>query len=273
MQSWSVPNRVFEHPKMCLQEEWDKISHETINRLVTYYKWCEKERWNYKEVKALLSQLYLECGKWRILINEMKLTRQSMNKARIHTCIACIEIKFQVNARTMLGVFVCIFPAVPTFSFGFVARNETNEMMGLSYFCAFAHWLKSIHCCKRGSSEAECQGCYLYLFSLRCFFSPLFIFFSLLTLLSFALSSSCLAEKVEWAIRRAGPALLRYLFVSNSLCRRGESPSTLCWQDHWAVGAICPTMPHLYQKIVCSGEREGERGEGERCWPSRSCYL
>lgn len=101
------------------------------------------------------------------------------------------------------------------------------------------------------------------LFALLFFF--LFLFFSLLTLLSFALSSSCLAEKVEWAIRRAGPALLRYLFVSNSLCRRGESPSTLCWQDHWAVGAICPTMPHLYQKIVCSGERGKERArERER---------
>ncbi len=88
--------RTVAHLKTCLQEEWDKITPETLHHLVssvpkTSFKCCEKE-WqkkkkcneHYKVVNALLSQLFLECvaglndRKGCIFTNDMKLTRQNM---------------------------------------------------------------------------------------------------------------------------------------------------------------------------------------------------
>ncbi len=80
--------RTVAHLKTCLQEEWDKITPETLHHLVSQslniFKCCEKEWQHYKVVNALLSQLFLECvaglndRKGCIFTNDMKLTRQNM---------------------------------------------------------------------------------------------------------------------------------------------------------------------------------------------------
>ncbi len=81
--------RTVAHLKTCLQEEWDKITPETLHHLVSSvpkqsFKCCEKEWQHYKVVNALLSQLFLECvaglndRKGCIFTNDMKLTRQNM---------------------------------------------------------------------------------------------------------------------------------------------------------------------------------------------------
>ncbi len=58
--------RTVAHLKTCLQEEWDKITPETLHHLVSsvpkrLLRCCEKEWQHYKVVNALLSQLFLEC--------------------------------------------------------------------------------------------------------------------------------------------------------------------------------------------------------------------
>ncbi len=80
--------RTVAHLKTCLQEEWDKITPETLHHLVssvpkTSFKCCEKEWQHYKVVNALLSHLFLECvaglndRKGCIFTNDIKLTRQT----------------------------------------------------------------------------------------------------------------------------------------------------------------------------------------------------
>ncbi len=88
-QNATMKTRTVAHLKTCLQEEWDKITPETLHHLVSsvlkrLLSVCEKEWQHYKVVNALLSQLFLECvaglndRKGCIFTNDMKLTRQNM---------------------------------------------------------------------------------------------------------------------------------------------------------------------------------------------------
>lgn len=72
--------------------------------------------------------------------------------------------------------------------------------------------------------------------------------------------SSRLAEKVEWAIH--GPGRLywdTYLWVIASVT--GVRAGTLHWQNHWAVGAICPTMLRFYLELFGRGGERKMRGK------------
>ncbi len=113
--------RIVAHLKTCLQEEWDKITPETLRHLVSSVPKrllsCEKEWQHYKVVNALLS-LFLECvaglndRKECIFTNDMKLTRQNMN---ICVHIVCNEIEVKVNLEITTFFFYLRFPYCPNF--------------------------------------------------------------------------------------------------------------------------------------------------------------
>ncbi len=78
--------RTVAHLKTCLQEEWDKITPETLHHLVSSVpkRLLSVVKRNGNITNALLSQLFLECvaglndRKGCIFTNDMKLTRQNM---------------------------------------------------------------------------------------------------------------------------------------------------------------------------------------------------
>ncbi len=130
--------RTVAHLKTCLQEEWDKITPETLHHLVSsvpkrLFKCCEKEWQHYKVVNALLSQLFLECvaglndRKGCIFTNDMKLTRQNM-KYFVH--IVCNKIQVKVNLEITTFFFYLLFPYCPSFFwFGVVCKHQNASII------------------------------------------------------------------------------------------------------------------------------------------------
>ncbi len=127
--------RTVAHLKTFLQEEWDKITPETLHHLVSsvpkrLLSVCEKEWQHYKVVNALLSQLFLECvaslndRKGCIFTNDMKLTRQNMNIL----CSYCLQWNTsQSKFRNHYFLFLLRFPYCPNFFwFGVVVNLQTD---------------------------------------------------------------------------------------------------------------------------------------------------
>ncbi len=113
--------RTVAHLKTCLQEEWDKITPETLHHLVSSVPKrllsVVKRNGNITSGKCFTVPTFFGMccrSEWQYIYKWHEVDQTKHENICVH--IVCNEIQVKVNLEITTFFFICVFHTVPTFS-------------------------------------------------------------------------------------------------------------------------------------------------------------